>query len=122
MTGQTEISEAVERALTNWIVDTKSGDASSTSARKGPLQIVVQSPKLTTEVSAQEHAIILKLLTVLRGNDRKVENAIRQIIESTAGHTQAPEVPRHSESHDKGRSKEPARAGKRPSGDKKSSA
>lgn len=122
MTGQTEISEAVERALTNWIADTKSGDSSSTAGRKGPLQIVVQSPRLATDVTAQEHAIILKLLTIMRGGDRRTESAIRQIIESTAGHTEAPEVPRDSQTHDKGRSKESPRIVKRSSGDKKPSA
>jgi hypothetical protein len=74
LTGSTEVSQAIELALEQWL----SAKPPSTSQAKGPLQIVSHPSKIgaapnATEVSQAEHGLILKLLRCAR--DRRTEGA-----------------------------------------------
>lgn len=122
--GAHSISLAADVAFCDWMERTSTGVYSSTDLGRGPLPYVVKSPTLSepyaTEVDATEHALILKLLRILR--DGKQANVIKQIIEPLAGNLEAPEVSRATQTHDKRRSEEPTAARRRTSGDKKPSA
>jgi hypothetical protein len=93
LTGSTEISEAVELALSQWIAAKSTHDGKSSGYRRTGTterrssQIVTDSQKMgepthPTQVSENELASIEQLLRVMRSGDRRFELAIKYILEA----------------------------------------